>query len=272
MWSNGTSPEAPLISQAVIKAVESEITDYSQSPLATLSKETGNYAIKFVNSQWANSYGKKWAPLYISKTPALTWGTATYVTPLKFPLSSALYGRIGLVTSYRPQGWRIFDATRPTAKVAYVNWVKAQPAFHDLLVMTVHSTYANHSLRNKFRKDFRIDCVLFHPDQAAELHTDMQQHVWMAVTDWTKKRDIKEGLSPRLRKARFTVLVDEDFALLELNGLPIQNAERRIEQVTEQIRLQANMNVQGARTDPNLPATVLSLYQQKGYVHIFIEP
>jgi hypothetical protein len=47
--------------------------------------------------------------------------------------------------------------------------------------------------RNNFREDFKIDCVLIHADQEAELYTDRGQHVWMVVTDWTKPAT-KEGI------------------------------------------------------------------------------
>src|SRR5262249_28789115 len=149
-----------------------------------------------------------------------------YVTPLAFPLSSVLYGRVGLVTTFDPTGWRIFDATLPGARQAYLSWAQAQPTFDDL-VLTVHSTFTNHKLRDKFRRDFQIDCVLFHPDQEAELHTDLVQHVWMTVTDWLRG-EIETTFSRRLDKARFTVLIDEEFDLVSTGGLPIQVAPRKI--------------------------------------------
>jgi hypothetical protein len=155
----------------------------------------------------------------------------------------------------------------------YVSWVRAQPAFSEL-VLTVHSTYANHYLRNKFRDDFQIDCALFHPDQEAELHTDRGQHVWMAVTDWTKpaiKQGIESGISAIFNQAKFTVLLDEDF-ILENNGLPITKSPRQIEQVTQLIINQTAMNVGRARIDPTLPAQVISIFKGGGYLHVFIEP
>lgn len=264
-----------LIGQSIIAAVEKEITDYSASRLANLSVDKENYVIKFVNSRWAAAYEKS-APLYISTTPALTWGTATYVTPLKFPLSSALYGRIGLVSKYDPSAWRIFDATRPAARAAYVSWIQAQPAFRRL-VLTVHSTHANHLLRNRFREKFQIDCVLFRPDQKAELHTDLQRHVWMAVTDWTAnpdraKRKITTGESACFSNSRFTVLIDEDFALLEASGLPIQKARRRIEQVTSKIPKAIAVEVGAARSYRLLPTVVKRAYDNDEYLHIYIKP
>jgi hypothetical protein len=254
--------------------IESAIEPYNRSRLYGLVQLAGGtpFAIKFVASRWAGQYSVPSA-LKISENPALTWGTATYVTPMAFPLSSALYGRIGLVAEFDPVGWRIFDATDPATRMLYVNWVQVQPAFSDL-VLTVHSTYANHYLRNKFREDFKIDCVLFHPDQEAELHTDRGQHVWMAVTDWTdppKRVGIESGMSARFSQARFTVLLDEDFAL-EDRGLPINKAPRQIEKVTQAILNKVPVNVGKARTDPTLPLQVINVFRSGGYLHVFIEP
>ncbi len=208
-----------MIGKSIIRSVEAVISSFEESQLARLVDADGSYAIKFVQSRWAATYEVP-GQLKISETPALTWGTATYVTPLAFPLSSALYGRIGLVTDYDASGWRVFDATRPYGRRAYVRWARAQPIYADLL-LSVHSTQANHILRNQFREDFEIDCVLFNPDQEAESHTDRVHHVWMAVTDWVADGTIETSMSQRLRNARFTVLLDEDFRLQD-QRLPIQ--------------------------------------------------
>ena len=258
-----------MIDDSIRRAVEDEIVDYADSSLSRLVEKHGAYAIKFVQSRWADLYVSP-HPLKISETPALTWGRATYVTPLAFPLSSALYGRIGLVTDFTPEGWRVFDATRLSARDAYLRWARSQPIYQDLL-LTVHSTHANHVLRNTFRERFNIDCVLFHPDQEAEIHTDADQHVWMAVTDWAPNGTIESGMSQRLGNARFTVLIDENF-LLEDRGLPIRVANRQIERATAGIRPQQCVGVSGARLDPQLPQEIAQLYRANGYLHVFIEP
>jgi hypothetical protein len=257
---------------SIRKAVEQEIRPYAGSRLAGYVTEGGPFAIKFVQSQWADHYATP-KPLKISATPALTWGTATYVTPLVFPLSSALYGRIGLVTEYDASTWRIFDATAPAARSAYVRWARSQPIYADLL-LTVHSTQTNHALRNQFRERFRIDCVLFNPDQEAEAHTDRGKHVWMAVTDWKPNGTIDPEMSTRLNNARFTVLIDEDFKLMD-QGLPIQTAPRQIERTTE--TYQTNhpnhpIGVPIARTNPALPLTISTIYKSGGYLHVYIDP
>lgn len=260
-----------MLGASIRNAVENSIQPYAQSRLANLMAGfDGAWAIKFVPSKWAARYVSP-GQLKISETPALTWGTATYVTPLAFPLSSALYGRVGLVTPFAPENWRVFDATQASARAAYVNWVRAQPSFSDL-VLTVHSTHANHLLRNQFREDFQIDCVLFHPDQEAEIHTDRGNHVWMAVTDWTAAQTIECGMSGRLAAAKFVVLIDEDFALQDAAGLPVQLSRRLIEAVTENIGVNRCLDVASARSDPSLPYEVISHYNRDGYLHVFIHP
>ena len=166
---------------------------------------------------------------------------------------------------------RIFDATLASSRQAYLNWVQVQPNFQDL-VLTVHSTLTNHALRDKFRRDFRIDCVLFHPDQEAELHTDLSRHVWMLVTDWRPKNRISTKFSQRLRQARFTVLIDEEFDLVSASGLPIQIAPRKIEKTTVTFSSQVALPISRARVDPNLGATIAKFYSTGGYLHIYVEP
>jgi hypothetical protein len=261
-----------LVTPSIQKAVERLIHDYRSSRLRQIFDDQGiaPYAVKFVASRWAAAYATP-APLKVSDTPALTWGTGTYVTPLPFPLSSVLYGRVGLVTDFDPRTWRIFDATDPAAQSAYLRWAQAQANFPDL-IFTVHSTFTNHALRNKFRQDFRVDCVLFHPDQEAEIDTDRNRHVWMLVTDWTAKGEIDPEYSHRLGNARFTVLIDEEFDLEDSGGLPIQIATRKIERTTLGFLSNQGMPVSMARRSPGLAQDIVTQFTRGGYLHVFIEP
>lgn len=261
-----------LISPEIRRAVESQIETYSGSRLEGWMKSYDRpYAIKFIGSEWAAKYHSA-SPLKISAKPALTWGTATYVTPIVFPLSSALYGRIGVVAEFDPASWRIFDATKVRARAAYLRWARSQPMYTNLL-LTVHSTLTNHTLRDQFRRHFRIDCVLFHPDQEAEIHTDRANHVWMAVTDWADNGTIDPGFSKCLTNPRFTVLIDEEFKLKDdQNDVPIRQAPRQIEATTERFPSVIGASVRKARRDPSLPAEIIRMYQAGGYIHVFIEP
>jgi hypothetical protein len=261
-----------LIPSSIRQGVEQLIHDYPSSRLRQIFDDhrIAPHAIKFVASRWAAAYATR-QPLKVSNTPALTWGTGTYVTPLPFPLSSVLYGRVGLVTDFDPGQWRIFDATDPAAQAAYLRWAQAQANFPDL-VFTVHSTFANHALRNKFRRDFAIDCVLFPPDQEAEIDTDRNRHVWMLVTDWTPGGEIESGFSHRLADARFTVLIDEEFDLMDSGGLPIQIAARKIEATTLSFPSNQGMSVRQARKSPGLAQDIVGQFTGGGYLHVYIEP
>ena len=93
----------------------------------------------------------------------------------------------------------------------------------------------------------------------------------MAATDWTSTGEIDSFFSDRLAKARFTVLIDEDFAL-EVNGLPIRRAERQIEKVTEKILRHQCIDICTARLDATLPGRVIQHYCAGSYLHLFIKP
>jgi hypothetical protein len=141
--------------------------------------------------------------------------------------------------------------------------------------LTVHSTHANHLMRDKFRKDFRIDCVLFHPDQEAEYHTDASNHLWMAVTDWTPDRKIASSFSDRFKDARFSVLIDEDFQLLDDGGLPIRKADRQIENVTMVMHGRIPISpiaISTARGSTSFPVDIANAYNSGGYLHVYVEP
>lgn len=253
-------------------AVEQHVVAYGNSSLKQLidGAGVGPLAIKYVPAVWAAKYRMP-APLWISSTPALTWGTATYVAPLTFALSSALYGRVGLVSPFDPSAWRVFDATSHGARDAYIQWARTQPDYRSL-VLTVHSTYANHAMRDRFKRRFGIDCVTFRPDQRAELHTNQRGDVWMAVTDWTpQRRRIAQGPSRTFSDARFTVLVDEEFGLTD-DGLPVRSAPRMIEAVTERINPQDGHPVSRARAWADLPKAIAAQYHADGYVHLWIAP
>lgn len=254
--------------------VERHISDYADSDLRAIIENVGTVplAIKYVPSARAAQYETP-TPLCISSTPALTWGTATYVAPLAFPLSSALYGRIGLVAPFDPTGWRVFDARAYGARDAYIRWARTQPDYRSLL-LTVHSTYSNHALRDRFKRQFRIDCVTFRPDQRAEMHTNRRSDVWMAVTDWvTKHRNrIAQGPSRTFTNARFTVLVDEEFSLTDDEGLPVRSSPRMIESVTERIAHQHGYPISAARGMPDLPSAIAHQYANSGYLHLWIAP
>lgn len=198
------------INSRLQQEIESCIQPYRESQLKQIVDSSGRpLAIKYIATRWAKTYATAGQSLKISTSPGYTWGTATYVVPICFPISSAIYGRIGIVGQYDPFRWRIFDATRVSARNLYLVWLQTQPLYAQL-TLTMHANWANQFLRDQFRKTFQIDCVLFHPDQFNRSYTD-QSDVWMAVSDWLPNGELDTGLSGRFKNCCFTILIEEEF-------------------------------------------------------------
>jgi hypothetical protein len=75
------------------------------------------YVIKYFPSKRLGSFLASGRKLYASDLPGFTWGDGIYVAPLGAPLTSMMFGRIGLVGKIEPK--RIYDATGPTARRLY---------------------------------------------------------------------------------------------------------------------------------------------------------
>lgn len=204
-----------LVPRGLISEIEAEINVYPDGLLKRIVDDSLSadgklpLAIKFISAKWARSYFGATAKLKISTTMGFTWGTGTYVTPTAFPISSAIFGRIGVVAQFDPAGWRVFDATRPQARLLYLSWLQFQPLYQ-VLALTLHSQLANQYLRDLFRATFHIDCVLFHPDQFNPDYTRLSD-VWMNVTDWAPTGEILNSFSDRLMNPRAAIIVEEEF-------------------------------------------------------------
>lgn len=203
------APVHPRLNAAIRAAVQT----YPAGPLKRIvASMPAPLAIKYIPATYAKGYVNGTRPsLRISTSAGFTWGTGTYVSPLLFPISTAIFGRVGIVARFDPSGWRVFDATTAANRGLYIGWIGMQP-LHGALTLTMHSQLANQYLRDLFRKTYEIDCVLFLPDQFNAVYTDPVADIWMNVTDWTPTGEIAVGDSGRFTAPRFTVLLDEEFS------------------------------------------------------------
>jgi hypothetical protein len=207
-----TSSGVPTTSDAAIRAA---IEVYPAGKLGLLAAQSDPLhsgcplVIKYIPARYAAAYHSPGGRLRISDTAGFTWGTGTYVAPLANPISSAIFGRIGVVAKFDPAGWRVFDATQVRNQDHYLSW-----AAHQILArqaaLTAQSAYYNQQLRDQFRLAFNIDCVLFPPDQTNTSYTDPAD-VWMTVTDWTGTGGIGTGASNRFTDPMIVVLADDEF-------------------------------------------------------------
>lgn len=213
-----------LAPQTLLDAIENAISSSAASQFAPLWTAGGTPAdpwlvIKYIPTKHCRDFVPKTITatgnsprLRISDSPGFTWGTGNYVTPLAYPISTAIYGRAGIVAKLdrtRASRWRVFDARAPANQDLYVQWTLAQPAFR-WLSLTCHANLANQFLRNLFREAFQIDCVLFRPDQRNAHYTDPNDD-WMCVSDWNPRKRLARGNSMVLQNPRLAILVSEEF-------------------------------------------------------------
>ncbi|MGO9157762.1 hypothetical protein [Mycobacterium sp.] len=169
-------------------------------------------AVKYVPSKYAKNF--RVLPndgLFIGRSN-FTWGQGIYVTGVEEWLSTAIYGRAGVVSSFDPVGWRAFDARDQANVNLYLRWLHFQPDYPDA-VLTVHSNHWLHELRNTFREQFDIDVVLFNPDER-DLYAwyTNPTHTWLAVSDWQVPGQLSEqDFSLRFRDVRLTIVAEEEF-------------------------------------------------------------
>jgi hypothetical protein len=205
--------------------------------------------IKFMSAKYGAVYATKGPKagttkptgLFVSASPGFTWGKACYATPLLYPVSTAIYGRCGVVADADPAGWRVFDATDPAAQQLYVNWVGHQP-YSRLLMLTTHSQLANQYLRNAFRTQYRVDCVVFPPDEANSFYTRRNHDRWLAVSQWDAANELAGGYCNRFLNPKLAVVLAEEFeviraglgrrALIGPMSVPINHAQIAVDAAT----------------------------------------
>ncbi len=168
-------------------------------------------AVKYVPVAYARAYQMMNNGLYIGVANH-TWGRGVYVTTVQQPLSTAIFGRVGVVGRFDPSHWRVFDARDPDNIAIYAEWLNLQPNFDDA-VLTIHSDYWFHFLRNAFRQQFKIDCVLFHPDELDyRQYYTRQTDTWLAVSDWNGPL-LRSGYSDQFQDVRLVIVGEEEFVL-----------------------------------------------------------
>jgi hypothetical protein len=220
MTTTGASLLPPDLRLKIENAIADSATAWSEHAAQNLESAASSalaMAVKYVPSAYAAKYKAANAGLFIGSNN-FTWGRGVYVTGVEQPLSTAIYGRAGLVARFDPAGWRAFDARDPTNQQLYLHWLQAQVTYAEA-VLTVHSDHFLHGLRNVFREQFAIDVVLFRPDEgdAGQWYTSPDD-TWMAVSDWEpgierrRGSQLRQGYSGRFSDVRLTILIEEEFA------------------------------------------------------------
>lgn len=166
--------------------------------------------IKYVASRYARPYLRNiGTKLRISDSAGFTWGNGVYATPLGEGVSSAIFGRVGVVGRFDPSPWSIFDARSVANEDLYLEWLSYQPMFRKL-ALTMHANLANQFLRNAFRTRYRIHAVLFHPDQSHFAYTNAND-CWMVISNWSATGLVRRGLSDKIVDTWASVIIEDEF-------------------------------------------------------------
>jgi hypothetical protein len=177
--------------------------------------------VKYMPSTRAREHLTSKKKLWIGSDHSFTWGKAVYVTGIDEPLSTAIYGRVGVVSWFDPSDpadWRVFDARDARHQVVYLQWLEQQTLYNPAM-LTVHSPYYLHLLRNIFRTQFRIDVVMCKPDEVDSQHWYTQDaDTWLAVSDWFNSGELKGGqgkpannYSDRFHDVQVTIVPEDEF-------------------------------------------------------------
>lgn len=148
--------------------------------------------------------------LFASGQEGFTWGDAVYVCPMARPLSTMMYGDVGVGGIAEMGRMRIYDAVDAVGVRYYQWWIAYQTAAYRYLTTTVHADWANRELRNMFRTRFQIDCVCFPPDEACPGYTGSDD-IWLAFTHWDGCGRVAAGLSDVVTKLKWCVVAADRF-------------------------------------------------------------
>ena len=151
--------------------------------------------------------------LVVSTSPGFTWGDGVYVVPLRHAYSAMIYGRVGVM------GWmhctdstRVYDASDQRGISLYQEWIQFRPELFRLVTTTVHSQLANRRLRNAFRRRFKLDLVLFRPDEFNRAYVDPADDRWCVTFEFSGPvRSAATGFSTSIRECELVVIGTEEF-------------------------------------------------------------
>jgi hypothetical protein len=120
------------------------------------SEKEAIWVIKFFNARYLESFLNS-QQLLISTAPGFTWGDAVYVTLLKNPCSTMMYGRAGIM-GYLPKdnAKRVFLADTPSNLRLYQQWITFHRQTFTLLTTTIHSIWQTGHYGTGFGVDFEL--------------------------------------------------------------------------------------------------------------------
>jgi hypothetical protein len=200
---------------SVLSQLESEIYIEESRTGAYLNDIVANEEIlvlKYTSAKHLNAILTK-QTLYAAEG-WYTWGDALYVTPVRYPRSTMMYGSVGVAGTFAAKNKVFYNGA--DQRDYYQQWIRYQALEFNLLTTTVHANRANRELRNRFRSAFKLDCVYFRPDEVCAKYSDPQNDLWLAVTHWNSLGQVSTGDSTAITDLKWVVICCDSFVPKDL--------------------------------------------------------
>lgn len=174
------------------------------------------WVIKYIPGKHLESFIENQA-IWSSAVAGYTWGDGVYVTPLRYSLSGAIFGRVGVVGYIDQSDIRhVYDASHPDGISLYQEWIPYQEELFRDATTRVYAQIANRYLRNLFRHLYGIDLIFFNPDEFNKFYVDPDVHHWFTLSEWDTSSSStfpvsKFGPSSLVRECRWVVRIEEEF-------------------------------------------------------------
>src|SRR5437762_3757037 len=97
----------------VERSIEEYVLASKQAPaLQAMIADQQLRVIKYMPAEYLAS-ALATGQLYASERAGFTWGDAIYVAPIAFPLTTMMYGHVGVAGTFATAAARFFDAEKP---------------------------------------------------------------------------------------------------------------------------------------------------------------
>lgn len=206
-----------MATRRTLAAVERDIHDWiarsGRAMSSYLSQDDRLWVLKFFPPKYLAGFLRR-PELVVSTSAGFTWGDGVYVVPEQHVYSAMIYGRVGV------RGWIapadcpvVYDAGDPAGVGLYQEWIQFKPGLFTLLTTTVHANLANRRLRNAFRTHFKIDVVVFRPDEFNRAYVQPSTDRWFVISDFGAAATGGTLTSQKVRECELVVIGTEEFAL-----------------------------------------------------------
>lgn len=179
--------------------------------------------VKYFKADYLEGFltGNNRKKIFISSTAGFTWGDGVYLTPLQFPRSGMMYGRVGVLGWFKVDAKRVYNAIDYRGISLYQEWITHHIVLYRMLTTTIHSETINRKLRNHFKSQFNIQVVVFRPDELAKGYVDKNKDIWLVISEQSGLRVSESGFSTQVENCEWVSVIGDEFKQIPFGRRPL---------------------------------------------------